>query len=528
MQQSIQGTSSRVSHVGRRLAQASATGVLVLILLGMAVLSWVLPSVGLQADGAAFWPVLLVGVGMGVVIAAASGVLIYQLVRRVVVRRLDALIQAFRVAEEGDLLHRMHAASPDEFGEVGRAFNALMDRIAELTASALQSDLMIRWAQRELRLKEDLLAKSRQLADLNTELVRRVDEASILLKVADAASRSLDLDQTLRALGKVLFEDLDLLDLRALLYDPDTGACTIRHAIGVLEGNRTVPEWRGSAGGAIGACINSGNILYVPNLLDDPRMPELTQGRRIGGSLVVLPFQGHGKVAGAMVLIRMSPDAFLEAERGFLELAARYVGLSVTNSMLHRETVELATRDALTGLNNRRHFMSVLDGAWERAEREDKNLSMLMIDVDWFKKFNDVHGHLVGDEVLRKVARVTLANLRGTDIVARFGGEEFVVVMPETGLEDASKLAEQLRMAIEATSFVVAHEPDIPMRLTISVGVASRGPDLRGPEDLIRQADRFLYVAKARGRNQVHSAHASSDGHGAALAAAHIDSRIRS
>lgn len=162
--------------------------------------------------------------------------------------------------------------------------------------------------------------------------------------------------------------------------------------------------------------------------------------------------------------------------------------------------MELATLDGLTGIFNRRHFMELAQREFSRSRRYGLRLSLLMIDADHFKKINDTHGHSAGDMVLRALARKAGAILRDVDVFARFGGEEFAALLPETDLEEARVVAERLCMHL-AERPVVADE--VELRLTVSVGVAEMEEHIASLDELIKAADEALYLAKERGRNQV-------------------------
>lgn len=164
----------------------------------------------------------------------------------------------------------------------------------------------------------------------------------------------------------------------------------------------------------------------------------------------------------------------------------------------------LVALDGLTEIPNRRRFDEVLDKEWKRSRRNSSPLSLLMIDIDFFKAFNDHYGHAAGDECLRKVAH-TLKNSveRASDVIARYGGEEFAAGLPETNRESAEIVAERMRTNVEQLNIPHASSP-ISDHVTLSLGAATTVPS-EGvlPNDLINVADEFLYKAKERGRNQV-------------------------
>jgi len=158
--------------------------------------------------------------------------------------------------------------------------------------------------------------------------------------------------------------------------------------------------------------------------------------------------------------------------------------------------------DGKTGVNNARRFQALYEAECERARRFNRPLAVIMADLDHFKRVNDTHGHLAGDAVLAAAARIIRDTVRELDVVGRFGGEEFAVVLPEAGLLEAQMLAERIRQAVEAAEVAVAASPT-PLRVTLSLGVACYPADATTPTDLTHAADVAMYQAKARGRNRV-------------------------
>ncbi|MER2534542.1 MAG: PleD family two-component system response regulator [Rhizobiaceae bacterium] len=166
------------------------------------------------------------------------------------------------------------------------------------------------------------------------------------------------------------------------------------------------------------------------------------------------------------------------------------------------ETIEMAVTDGLTGLHNRRYLDTHLQTLFERAVSRHRPLSLMITDIDRFKAINDTHGHDAGDEVLREFARRLRKNVRGIDLACRYGGEEFVVVMPDTDAAIAEKVAERVRTEIAQAPFQIGRD-GVSLAVTVSVGVASllRGADAAA--DLVKRADMALYEAKSGGRNRV-------------------------
>ena len=166
----------------------------------------------------------------------------------------------------------------------------------------------------------------------------------------------------------------------------------------------------------------------------------------------------------------------------------------------HEEIYRLMTVDGLTQIYNRRYFNEALEREMNRSQRYQRNLSLIMFDVDFFKRVNDSFGHLAGDHLLRHIASIVKPRLRRDDIFARTGGEEFAVILPEIAIEGARITAEKVRRIVETSQLI--HERQT-MRCTVSLGVAGLRPEFATPEDFYKAADALMYKAKQAGRNQV-------------------------
>ncbi len=173
-----------------------------------------------------------------------------------------------------------------------------------------------------------------------------------------------------------------------------------------------------------------------------------------------------------------------------------------TLNELNRRLFDLSIKDDLTDVYNRRYFYEKLEEEIKRSERYKTVLSLIMVDIDYFKHYNDTHGHQAGDSVLRDVALLLRNNVREQDLVARYGGEEFAIILPETGKQVAGKLAERIRGCLSAQAFYFK-ETLQSGKLTISLGVATFPEDAKSLNDLVETADRALYKAKEKGRNRV-------------------------
>ena len=207
--------------------------------------------------------------------------------------------------------------------------------------------------------------------------------------------------------------------------------------------------------------------------------------------------------------LELGADDYITKPFQYPELLARIrAGKRIVD--LQKELVEtnkrlelLSITDGLTKLFNHRHFQDEVARAFKESQRYNRPLSLAMIDLDFFKKMNDTHGHAVGDDVLKGVSKLFRDSTRATDLVARYGGEEFAVMMPETALEDAIIFAEQIRSLVADAPVLTAAGP---VKVTVSIGVASVPHSrIRSAKDLVVLADKALYRAKKGGRNRVES-----------------------
>jgi diguanylate cyclase (GGDEF)-like protein len=242
--------------------------------------------------------------------------------------------------------------------------------------------------------------------------------------------------------------------------------------------------------------LGVGLIAYRVGVIIVRPLDRLTAGVQqvaAGDFTVDLPVLGGGEVGDLTVIFN---DMVSRLRRGREELDGANRTLKRQNEELER----LSITDGLTGLYNRRQLMEVLETEGRRTVRSKKPFSILMIDVDHFKNLNDTHGHLVGDEVLQKLASILKDEIREIDFAARYGGEEFLVTLPDTGLDSAAQVGERIRARVEEEGFASAGEQ---ISVTVSIGVADHTGDGDSAEAIISRADDALYKAKRRGRNRV-------------------------
>lgn len=234
-------------------------------------------------------------------------------------------------------------------------------------------------------------------------------------------------------------------------------------------------------------------------LADSEASPTVVGGE--GLELLTL-MRSSGARVGVVRLVRRTGEPFSEDDRMLVELVATESAGAVQNARLYKETQRLATTDPLTGLFNYRYFRDALRMEVARASRLGYAVGLLMIDADNFKWINDTYGHPRGDEVLRAISDVLQRNLRRTDVVVRYGGEEFAVVLPGLGAAGVRAVGEKLRRAVSGLADA-AQDGLAPVPITVSVGGASGVAPTLDSDLLISDADGALYEAKAQGKNRV-------------------------
>lgn len=343
-----------------------------------------------------------------------------------------------------------------------------------------------------LRLYRNSLARRHALAD---EQQKRV-WAEAVHSLIQSVSRLRDP----RAIGERLIDTLLYFTdyERAIFYAEQDGALQLAAFRGLHDDEAAhLAQWPASQP----ACLVHLRQSNQPLLLAAEEAAGLDAANRDGKPrhYLAVPLTG-GAGEFRLLLVGRLDRPFGSQSINICAAMANQVSVALDNAQLIKELESLATTDGLTRLPNRRHFMERAESEFIRSQRYNRELSLLLLDVDHFKRINDTHGHDAGDQVLRLLAQTCRENLRQLDVVARYGGEEFIVLLPETAAATAREVAERLRLAIAAL------QPEVggaQLQVTASIGVATAGPETECIEALINIADRALYAAKHAGRNRV-------------------------
>jgi diguanylate cyclase (GGDEF)-like protein len=338
------------------------------------------------------------------------------------------------------------------------------------------------------------------LSRVNDILDRKLYEATILSEIGRVARHLVNFDETFSSVmeligrvvdftvGAMVFIEVDDLDIFLGLHFPASPAAIENFKANILE---VVFKHRA---GAPFASITS-RILAIGASISDRSEETVLR------DFALYPITTNDSLSGLLALAGQSIGRMTQETRDLLGRVANQSHIVCENSLLIERLRDLSIRDGLTEIYNHRHSLELLNGEFGRVGRYNESLSVMMIDIDHFKKINDRYGHQVGDAILREVARLLTGALRSVDALGRYGGEEFVVMLPHTRYDEARQTAERLRAIVEKHVF---RAYDRELRLTVSVGVAAYpSAGIENPGALIRESDRALYRAKQAGRNRV-------------------------
>lgn len=415
---------------------------------------------------------------------------------RVIGRRLKALKEATARIGNGDLSYDAKLEGKDELAQISEA------------VSFMASDIR----QRELKLKEinerleqKVNERTAELQEANGLLRREIDERrtfaetlsetnaelSALYHVSSSITRSLDLKEL-------------LLDVLKVLVSMDAFSEMGAGAVFVVEGESLMlaaelgnsDEFvRLHEGLKVGECVcgsvaRHGELIVNTGSVNDPMHTLKYPGMAEHGHVVV-PIKYESRVIGVLCLYIQAGAGIDGQKKRLLLSIGNQLGVAISNARLFDETRRLALHDSLTGLPNRRYMGIVFERCIAKAKRCAAPFSVLLLDIDFFKRYNDAKGHSAGDELLRKIAFILKNELREMDVPVRFGGEEFLIILPDAGAEEAMEAAERLRKSIASSTSV-----------TVSIGVYTCECSTISIDDIIKKVDKALYCAKDEGRNR--------------------------
>ena len=333
------------------------------------------------------------------------------------------------------------------------------------------------------------------------QLERQKREQTVLYRASQKLGAAHTEEEVLAA-GLEAASEIAPFDFAAVTtFDPDQKRHLIRKAVGDNADQFSGLSFRDNTSLTAMAVKNHHYLPYRGDF-DPMQQVVFTKRAKLHGmrSLLVMPLVAREDAIGTIGLAARRDHAFGDTVRPTLQLLANHVGVALSNAEAVRRLEEMATTDGLTGCLNKRAFLSELEQKLRSAMRFGRPLSLVVIDIDHFKTVNDTYGHASGDDVLRELGAVLRREKRDTDVVARFGGEEFCLLCEETDTSGATLLAERVREQLGELEFTTALGT---LKVTASAGVATFPTDAGGGKALFEAADQALYAAKNKGRNQV-------------------------
>ncbi len=340
-------------------------------------------------------------------------------------------------------------------------------------------------------------------ARLLTDAQRAAREMTGLYHIGLATTSSLDIDEVLHLIYEQVNRVVHPDTFYIALFDED--AYELKYDI-FIEQNQALPPFkqRLDNSGISGWVVRNRKPIFIRHW--DMEIEQLPFEANIVGvatqSLITAPLFAKNKIVGVMSVQAVSPSAFDQNHLRLLTSIAGQAALALENARLHATVNEQAQRDALTGVFHHGSFISKLQAALKQAHAERQTVSLVMLDIDKFKQYNDTYGHLVGDDVLRSAVVAIQNHLKSTDVVGRWGGEEFGIVLPGVTRIQARQIAERIRLTLARNPVRDLHGRAIPAP-TVSQGIAMYPEDANNIEDLIDKADSALFHAKDQGRNQI-------------------------
>src|SRR5574340_293841 len=364
--------------------------------------------------------------------------------------------------------------------------------------SAKELDFLIRKALKE----KEILMENRSLKSTLCNLKQELD---FFEDVSKTLTSTLDLNNILSTIMNNAKKLIKAEAWSFLLVDQETGDLVFEKTSGKKEDKRKLKKMRMKIGEGIAGWVARELIpVVVPDVSADPRFSsrvdkQITLKTK---TIMCVPIKSKGNILGVLEIVnKTTNEPFTKDDLNLILRIVDHAAIAIERASLYQKMEELSITDDLTKLFNTRYLDRTLEIEISRSNRHRSSLSLIFMDVDHFKTINDNYGHLVGSKLLVEMGQLLIKCLRTVDIVARYGGDEFVIVLPQTPPENAVQIAERIRKSIEHNVFL--KKDAYSLRMTASFGVASYPDSAKSKEDLLRLADEAMYRVKYQTRNGV-------------------------
>jgi diguanylate cyclase (GGDEF)-like protein len=342
------------------------------------------------------------------------------------------------------------------------------------------------------------------------EMARTVDELRVFNEIGKTLTSTLDIGEVLANIMQKISELMKPHNWSLLLVDEESQDLYFEIAVG--QGADTLKELRLSMGeGVAGWVAQEAKPLLVADALEESRwckkVDDFTRFKT--RSIVAVPLISRGTVLGVVELVNAEPNSFNESDLRLLGSLADYAAIAIENARNFQRVQELTVTDDVTSLYNSRHLHDMLTAEYERSRRYDLTFSIVFFDLDHFKNVNDRYGHLCGSRLLQEVGDLVRSSLRTVDIPTRYGGDEFVIILPQTPKDQALQVTRRLRVALNGWVFLASE--GLEVRITASFGVSNFPDDADGRDDILRLADEAMYRVKETTRDGIQIASAGDE-----------------
>ncbi len=338
--------------------------------------------------------------------------------------------------------------------------------------------------------------KLKKLENINEQMKVSLEKYYEFHHISSIIGSIFDVNGLLKFINETIIEIIEADYSTIFLFEPKRGSLEIQNTN--ITNEDSIGKLKKSINNDIVYDIIENGSPFVVNVVDSSDY-EFVRGREVK-SFICMPISTIKKKYGVVLIESNEYNRFHDENQKLVMLIGHQLSTSIENLELYKRMKELATTDGLTGIFNRLYFQERLSKELKIAHEHDYPLSLVIFDIDHFKRVNDTYSHLIGDRVLKLVTSVVKNSIRRSDMIARYGGEEFIILFPNMDIKRAQETCEILREKIQATHLV---NREVNLSVTVSFGIANFPHNAYSEENLVKAADRALYEAKEGGRNQV-------------------------
>lgn len=387
-----------------------------------------------------------------------AGIIAAIVLSKAISKPVSELIKAVKVVGSGNLNYSVNLSTNDEIAQLSESFN---------------------------KMTKDLKQKTDELQKVNSDL-------SILYSVSTAAGSTMKLDELFEAVLYIIAHlEIFKLEHKGAVFTIDGDRMKLVYQTGFPDSFVNAHKDMRVGECICGLAAKTGEIIVSKNSEPDIRHTIKYPGI-ISHGHISIPLEARNRVLGVLCLYPPVGIEINKHEMALFYTIGNRIGAAIDNIMLYEETKTLSLHDPLTGLANRRLMDYVLETSFARAKRAECPFSAIMMDIDFFKNYNDKYGHTIGDKMLVDIAKIVSGEIRQIDLGVRYGGEEFLILLPETGLSEACEVAERMRKDVEVKTGV-----------TVSLGITCYNHNMQSKEEIISKADDALLQAKRKGKNRI-------------------------